>query len=121
MDYEEQIRKRVKCCVCEGSLEHSKYINIVALTKIATWDFPTAGNVFIPDAPNQAVAFVCDDCIRAAPRNNMAAHIKYAVEATDDCTTIIYHNLDDLLDEPESVRLARERLSQLNYPNPTMN
>lgn len=109
---ETMIKENIKCCACEGSLKDSDHLNIVTTSKVAVWRFPSSGNVFIPNAPNQAVAVVCDNCIETK------VEVKFAVEAEPGFTNVTYHRLEDLEDEPEWVKKAKERLSR---PSPIMN
>jgi len=83
------IRKNVRCCACGGSLEDSKHINLVALDKVASWKFPTWGNVLTKQPLIHAVAIVCDKCI------DKGVQPKFAVEWNDN-GNVKYHKIEEL-------------------------
>ena len=107
------VKQNVKCCQCEGTLADSEHLNIVVTGKVATWKFPTAGNVFISNAPSTAIAIICDRCGDSGNINP-----KFAIEAEPGYTNVIYHKLEDLEDEPEWVKNIKEKLSR---PSPILN
>ena len=109
---ETMVKQNVKCCACEGSLEGTKHMNICITGKVAHRLFPTASNVLIQNAPHNAVAIVCDNCIEAK------TSIKFVIEAEPGYTKVIYHKLEDLEDEPQWFKDIKERLSR---PSPSMN
>jgi len=107
------VKQNVKCCQCEGTLADSKNLNIVATDKVATWKFPTGGNVFMPNAPKTAVGIICDKC-----GDSGDIKIKYVIEAEPGYSKVMYHKIEDLEDEPEWAKRAKEKLSR---PSPIMN
>jgi hypothetical protein len=106
-------KENAKCCQCEGTLKNDKHINLVTTSKIATWKYPASGNVFIPKAPNNAMAIICDKC---ADSGNIKP--VFAIECNFTDAQITYHKIESLEDEPEWVRQAKEKLSR---PNPVFN
>lgn len=86
------VKARVRCCSCEGSLQSSRYVNMVALLKEATWKYPVHGNILVyPKYPtNRAVAVLCDRCI------DQRREPKYAVEWDKDRTQVEYHRVEGL-------------------------
>jgi len=88
------VKARVRCCSCEGSLQSSRYVNMVALLKEATWKYPVHGNILVyPKYPtNRAVAVLCDRCI------DQRREPKYAVEWDKDRTQVEYHRVEGLKD-----------------------
>ena len=111
-DFKRRVHERVKCCACDGSLGTSKHINLVATTKVATWKFPIAQSLLIENAPPNALAMLCDQCIE----NKVEA--KYAVEADPGYSDVVYHELSSLEDEPEELKMARASFPR---PSPHMN
>ena len=93
---EEKIRSSVHCCACGGSLESSRFINSLALNKLATWKYPTWGNILVHDKypEPRATAILCDRCIRENQQP------KYAVEWTSNYSEVIYHKVEQLKDLP---------------------
>jgi len=106
----EKIKKNVKCCACEGSLENSKFVNGVFLDKLATWQQPIWGNILVRNKypEPRATAILCDECIRKK------REAKFAVEWNEDLSQVIYHKVEDLKDLPEikeaDVREAESKL-----------
>jgi hypothetical protein len=94
---ESQIRQVVRCCVCRGSLVRSAHINLVALGRRATWDYPTAGNV-LTGARAEAVAIVCDECLTGVKQP------EFAVEFRDG--EPVYHTVGSL-ERIEATRQCR--------------
>lgn len=94
---EEWIRAKVRCCACGGSLKNSRYINIITLDKLATWEYPVWGNVLVKEKypENRASAILCDKCIRKK------AKPKYAVEWDNKHTYVRYHKVEGLKDLSE--------------------
>jgi hypothetical protein len=93
--------KKAKCCCCEQPMSKSKHINAVMLDKIATWDYPVAGNVLDDTEINEACAVVCDTCIQGyeEPNQNHAAgdfidSIKFAIESRGN--EFVYHDINTL-------------------------
>lgn len=84
---DEQIKAEGKCCACDEPLQNSKHLNLIALDRKATWEYPTWGNVLL-HLHGYAVAILCDNCVK----KGKAA--KYAVEFKDD--KIIYHDVETL-------------------------
>jgi len=109
------IKQNVKCCQCQGTLADSKTLNVVTTDKVATWKFPASGsvNVFIPNAPYNAVAIICDRCAESGDIKP-----KFAIEAEAGCRKVTYHEIESLDDEPEWVKKAKKKLSK---PSPVMN
>ena len=71
-DFEKQMMKE-KCCACNCVIgENGENINLVQLQHIATWKYPTSGNI-LTGTKNHAVAAVCNVCIE----NNVP--INYAI------------------------------------------
>ena len=96
MDFEDIIRKRVKCCACEGSLAKGN-INGVVLHKKAAWKFPVWNNILSPNKAPGALAFVCDRCIEEGRQP------RFAVEFSEDgAGAVTYHNVTDLEDLEET-------------------
>lgn len=90
-DWLTKYRERVNCCACGGSLQESPHVNLVLLTKRATWKHPTGGNVLTGYGP-QATAAICDRCVEEKDP------IKLAVELDGD--EVIYHRVAELEDLP---------------------
>ena len=94
---DEKIKKNVKCCACGNSLEDSKFINGVALNKLATWKYPVWSNILVQDKypESRAVAILCDKCVeeRKTPR--------FAVEWDTEHNIITYHDIKQLKDLPQ--------------------
>jgi len=84
------IKETVRCCACEMPMRLSRYINFVQLGKLAKWKYPAAGNVITGQPSIEAMAVVCDECIR------LRATIKYAVEWDNEKTYVKYHRVQDL-------------------------
>lgn len=71
-DFEKQMMEE-KCCACDGIIgENGENINLVQLRRMATWKYPTSGNI-LTGTKNLAVAAVCNVCIE----NNVP--IKFAI------------------------------------------
>jgi len=94
---DEKIKKNVKCCACGNSLEDSKFINGVALNKLAIWKYPVWNNLLVQDKypESRAVAILCDKCVeeRKTPR--------FAVEWDTEHNIITYHDIKQLKDLPQ--------------------
>ncbi len=97
-----EILRRAHCCACRKPGPHAPdHINLVALRRRPTWEYPSAGNALTGDGPC-AVAIVCDDCV-AAQRV-----ILEAVELRD--RRVVYHDvyyLEELPPEPTHVLVRR--------------
>jgi len=107
-----RIKKNVKCCACEGSLENSRFVNQICLDKLATWEYPTWGNILVKDKypEPRAAAILCDECIRRKRKP------KYAVEWNKDFSQVRYHQVEDLKDLPEiREQDVMEAESKLNF------
>jgi len=96
LEVDRWIKANVRCCSCGGSLKRSRYINIVCLDKLATWEYPTGGNILVRDKypEPRATAILCDRCIR------LRREPKYAIEWDSEHTYIKYHKVEDLKDLP---------------------
>ena len=77
-------------------MKNSKHINGVTLNKLATWEFPTWGNILVikKHPEPRACAVICDRCVE---EKRMP---KYAVEWNKDFSVVKYHKLEDLQDLP---------------------
>lgn len=91
------LKTKLKCCACEGSLHNSKRLNMFFLMKIAKWPFPTWGNALL-HVHGFAEACICDDCLN---EHKMA---KFAVEWDINHKNIKYHPIEQLKDIPEYLR-----------------
>lgn len=93
-------REHVRCCACCGSIRMSRYVNLVAMGRRATWKYPVAANV-LTGRDGEAVAVVCDGCI------DSKREIRWAIETEGDRVT--YHLLKDLerLPPEPTYRLVR--------------
>lgn len=100
--FKDWARKNVECCACGGTLETSICINVVELKKVATWKFPVAGHIDIPDYEPRAVAIICDECIQNKEE------IRRCIEWEGSPYQVKYHDVDDLED-------AKKNVSQMNY------
>lgn len=99
---EDWIKKNIKCCACGGSLENSRFINIVKTEKLATWKYPVSGRVDIPDYEPRAVAIVCDECIKNKKE------IRHCIEWERSSYLIKYHNI-------KSLKNSNKSISQMKY------
>jgi len=117
MDNEElvknRIKKRVRCCVCNGSLVDSENVNFVELNLIARWSMPVVGCVYMPSAPEKAIAVLCDRCI-VLRLNGRELEIKCAVEWTGNLGLVKYHPVDDMVPLPAVVIKEYESYEGLN-------
>jgi len=93
-DWEEFIRKRVKCCACDGTMGNSEHINMIQLDRKANWKFPTAANILSSDVRPRAMSVVCDKCV------NGKCSPKYAIEWNQKTRKIRYHKVDGLENLP---------------------
>lgn len=87
------------CCVCDQAMNRGKTVNMVSLRKMATWNYPTHGNILI-GTHGMALAIVCDHCVVLDEHNNMTAlknEPTKAIELTAD-NKIIYHPVTELAD-----------------------
>lgn len=109
----ERIKKRARCCVCDGSLIDSENVNFVELDLIARWRMPVVGNVFMPGAPEKAVAVLCDRCI-VLRLNDDKLEIKCAVEWTGDIGLVKYHSVEDLVSLPAVIIKEYESFKSLD-------
>ena len=96
IDSEKWIKDNVRCCACGGSLKRSRFINMIALDKLATWKWPVWGNVLLLNKypMNRAIAILCDKCIE---KNRKP---KYAVEWDMKHNSVKYHLIKNLKDLP---------------------
>lgn len=88
-----EIKKKAKCCSCEGSLRGS-HLNQMILMKKATWKYPTWKNPVLSDGP-LAAAILCDGCTKFGNKP------KFAIEWDNNTLKITYHPVDKLEDIPQ--------------------
>jgi hypothetical protein len=93
---DEWIRQHVRCCSCGKPLKKSKHINFVCLDKLATWNYPTWGNILVKEKypEPRASAVICDKCLKEK------RIIKYAVEWSRETGEVKYHPVSELRDLP---------------------
>jgi len=84
------IKENVKCCACGMPMRLSPHINMVQLGLRAEWKYPAAGNVLTGQPCIEALAIVCDECVRRR------AKIKYAIEWSSSRRHVKYHKVEDL-------------------------
>jgi len=86
------IKAKIRCCSCGGSFKDSGHINVVCLNKLATWQYPSWGNILVLDKypMNRASAILCDSCIQER------RPAKYAIEWNNERTQVKYHKVEDL-------------------------
>ena len=101
-EFEDWAKKNIKCCAYGGSLETSRFINVIETKKLATWNFPVFGHIDIPDYEPRALAIVCDECIQNREK------IRRCIEWEGSPYLVKYHDLDELED-------AKKNMSQMNY------
>ena len=88
----------MKCCACDGALDDGP-INVVNLPKIATWEKPVSGNIFMPGQLHFAIAIVCAQCIMDKTLPKVAVEWKgFDAEDEDIKKVVTYHPLDELDD-----------------------
>jgi hypothetical protein len=109
----DQIKLKVKCCVSGDSLKDSKHLNAIQTNYLATWDYPTAGNILTGEK-GFAMAFVHDRHI--TKRGNL----KWVVEFQGD--EVIYHELSGLVKLEENLPPSppddnRFNSSEMFFPN----
>ena len=94
--FDDWVKRVVKCCACEGSMQDSKHVNLICLNKMATWEYPRWGNILVSDKypTNRAGAIICDRCIEERRK------IKFAIEWDNKRTYVKYHKVEDLKDLP---------------------
>lgn len=97
-EFEEVIRKRVKCCACEGSMAKG-HINFIGLDRKATWKYPMWSNVLSSNRTPRASAIICDKCVKEHKLP------KYAVDI--DGEIVRYHKVKGLEKLPK-LELDRE-------------
>jgi len=104
-----EIRVKIKCCACGGSLENSR-INVVCLMKEAEWMYPVWGNILL-GVLGFASAIMCDKCIKEGKQAKFALEwsqdlsvVKYPVEKLKDVRKEIFEPLDEL--EPGRHRIG---------------
>ncbi len=85
IDSIEKIRQRVHCCACRGTI--AGRVNIVALGRKATWEYPSASNV-ITGTSGGAVAICCDPCMDS--RQPIQEAVEYRGEE------VVYHPVEGL-------------------------
>jgi len=99
------IRRSIKCCACGGTLETSRYINVVGLKKLATWKFPVIGHIDIPGYKPRATAIICDECVQ----NN--EEVRFCIEWQESLYKephrVTYHDVDTLEDIDKSEELMK--------------
>lgn len=101
-EIEDWAKKNIECCACGGSMETSRFINVVETKKLATWKFPVFGHIDIPDYEPRALAIVCDECIKNK------AKIQRCIEWEGSPYLVKYHDIEELED-------AKKNVSQMNY------
>lgn len=101
-EFEDWVKKNVKCCACGGSMENSSYVTIVELKKLATWKFPVFGHIDVPDYGPRAMAVICEECIKNKVK------IRRCIEWEGSPYQVKYHDVDDLED-------AKKNVSQMDY------
>lgn len=102
LEISEYILQNGKCCACEGILKGS-HLNIVILSKIATWEYPAWENIFDKNrtALKYACAIVCDNCVNEQT-GEILTPIKYAMDVGGTPRRIVYYKVEDLEDgEPD--------------------
>jgi hypothetical protein len=88
---DDTIKAKVNCCACGESLANSKNVNCVLLDHVASWKFPTWGNILYGVPVIGAIAILCDACLkkRANPTS--------AVEWSDsNLAQVTYHPVFEL-------------------------
>lgn len=103
----EDMFKRGTCCVCTKPLKDSKYMNMAAIDKKATWKAPVWTNLLIQGLEDRAIAVVCDGCQEAMEKSGVAGKIKYAIEVREEDKEIIMHDVDELEDVPPLQELVK--------------
>ncbi|MBA7487088.1 hypothetical protein ES707_22650 [subsurface metagenome] len=116
MDWKAAVRKKVKCCACENSMNDSEHINLIALDRAATWPMPVSGNVFAGMETKQAVAVLCDRCIAGGK-----AVIMYGVEWTENVENVTYHKFADLDPLPTRIHEINKAAMALLVQDPKKN
>lgn len=113
-DFEELIRVKGKCCVCDTDLFNSKHINVVQLDKIATWKYPVWGNIHYKIPTDGAAAIICDDCVDSG---RFTHELKSAIEFNQKAGDIIYHPIADLKDKVYTILVEHreERFVEMTY------
>lgn len=80
--------EKKQCCACGGIIkDHGKNVNMVGLDRLATWKYPTMGNVITKER-GRAVAIICDICVENK------TPIQYAVQIEND--DIVYFPVSTL-------------------------
>lgn len=97
-DIESWVRKNVKCCACGGSLETSRFINLVGLDKIATWKFPVFGRLDVPDYKPLAAAMICDECVQKREKVRFCIEWEESPCQEESPYKVRYHEVEDLED-----------------------
>jgi hypothetical protein len=90
MDIEAWIKETVKCCACEMSMKLSPHINMIQLGLMAEWKYPAAGNILTGQPCIEAMAIICDDCVKRK------AKIRFAVEFEVNLKGVKYHSVEKL-------------------------
>lgn len=92
-----EIFLKAKCCISERPLADCQSVNVIQTDYVATWKYPSMGNILIPGDYNHATAFIHDDY---APKKagDKIADIKFVVEFKND--TVIYHPVESLSKGP---------------------
>lgn len=99
-------KKNIKCCACGGTLETSRFINLVETNRLPTWKYPVAGNVCVPCYVPRAIAIVCDECIQNK------AEIQRCIEWEEGSPyKIIYHEIESLEEIKKEVDQMEENLN----------
>jgi len=97
MDTSEWIKENVKCCACGMPIRLSPHINIILLGLQAEWKYPAAGNILTGQPCIEALAIICDDCLKRK------AKIKFAVEFEENPKNVKYHSVEKLQQLPTYV------------------
>jgi hypothetical protein len=85
MDAITKIRRLVRCSACQGRIRGR--VNLVDLERVATCEYPTAGNVLTGEH-HHAVAICCDRCIDDG--------VPYVEAVEMNGTTVVYHAIGSL-------------------------
>jgi len=97
-DLVKQIKEKIKCCSCGGSLADSETINTVCLMKEAEWSHPTWGSTAL-SVYGFATAIICDKCLKEKKKP------KWAVEWDQRTLAAKYHPVEKLKNVPREIFL----------------
>ena len=107
-EIEDWIRKNIKCCACGGTLETSKFINVVRLEKLATWKFPVFGPIDIPDYKPRATAIICDECMQKKEKIRRCIEWEKSPYQEESPYQVKYHEVESLED-------SNKGMNQMKY------